>query len=471
MATDGSPISLIKGPPGTGKTHVINCIIQYITKELKEKVIVSSQTHVAIDNVLDKLISNYDAIIPNRITNRQNKFSGNDLDKTLYTIWASKFNEHTSRATNKKLSNKIKEFVENFDGSTKIKFSEYSNNEYMVLGATTTTSAISGKRGYTTLQGYDWLIIDEVSKCPITEVLRYMPYVKKIIMVGDDFQLPPLLEFNEEDVQNLESFDREEFLKLKKIYEDSIFSKTLKKAENSNRLVLLKENYRSRPQILNLYNVFYENNLIGKRNDNEKDIVQLKSNIFNNKNDAYFIEVKNGKEATDGTSRYNLTELDATRLILNDLLLNIENKNELSIAAIFPYAAQINHFQKGFKDLINNLKKSFKSFEMYTVDAFQGKEADIVLCNTVVSDKTKNSFLNDFRRINVSMSRAKEKLIIFGNSGVLSSIEMGTPNGQKRTYFKEIINMIKNNYKSFIIYENGEVKNNENISKSSIKFK
>ena len=39
MAVDGSPISLIKGPPGTGKTHVINAIIQYITKELNEKLL------------------------------------------------------------------------------------------------------------------------------------------------------------------------------------------------------------------------------------------------------------------------------------------------------------------------------------------------------------------------------------------------------------------------------------------------
>ncbi len=65
-AVDGSPVTLIKGPPGTGKTHVINTIVQFITKELGEKVIISSQTHIAIDNVLDKLIENYDLVIPNQ---------------------------------------------------------------------------------------------------------------------------------------------------------------------------------------------------------------------------------------------------------------------------------------------------------------------------------------------------------------------------------------------------------------------
>ena len=74
-------------------------------------------------------------------------------------------------------------------------------SDYSVIGATTTTSAIGGKKGLELFEGYDWLIIDEVSKCPITEVLRYLPYVSKIIMVGDDYQLAPLLEFQKEEVE------------------------------------------------------------------------------------------------------------------------------------------------------------------------------------------------------------------------------------------------------------------------------
>jgi hypothetical protein len=54
---------------------------------------------------------------------------------------------------------------------------KFSIEDYSVIGATTTTSAIAGRKGIEVLDGYDWLIIDEVSKCPITEVLRYLPYV------------------------------------------------------------------------------------------------------------------------------------------------------------------------------------------------------------------------------------------------------------------------------------------------------
>lgn len=465
---DGSPVSLIKGPPGTGKTHVINAIVQYITKELGEKVVISSQTHIAIDNVLDKLMANYDVIIPNRITNRKNKYSGNEIDRTLYKTWGVKFNEHNQRAINKKLAKLISEDMSNFAGDKRFIYSEETNTlDFSVIGATTTTSAIAGKKGLEVLKGYDWLIIDEVSKCPITEVLRYLPYVSKIIMVGDDYQLAPLLEFTKDECEALPSYDEDMFEKLQRVYEQSVFADTLEKARRCGRLVILNENYRSVNDILSCYNVFYDNTLIGKREIVKPEKIQIDSQVLDNEKDIFFVEVLNGKEALDGTSRFNLEELEATKEILKKLMKETVNPEKVSVAAIFPYGAQISRFHKNNIKLINEAKKLFKSFEIDTVDAFQGKEADIVLLNTVVADPSKRNFLNDFRRINVSISRAKDKLIIFGNSKVLSKIDMKKTNGVERKYFKDIIEYIRI-YGKIIKYDGGIV--NEATSESTIKF-
>lgn len=443
MATDGSPISLIKGPPGTGKTYVINAIVQYITKELKEKVVISSQTHVAIDNVLDELMEYYDLIIPKRITNRRNRYSSEEIDSTLFKTWAKRFSSHNDRATDKQLANKIIGDVKKFKGEKSFRFSqETAVSEYSVLGATTTTSAIGGKKGLELLKGYKWLIIDEISKCPITEVLRYLPYVEKIIMVGDDFQLAPLLEFTKEEVKDLPSYDEDKFDKLESIYQQSVFANTLEKARKSGRMIELNVNYRSVKDVLNAYNIFY-----GGRLQNQRETVKPTKTLFNNDEkyegkDVFFVEVKNGKEVREGTSRYNVEELEATADILKDLMATVVNPINVSISAIFPYAAQIDKFQKKYKGLINSVKKQFKSFEIDTVDAFQGRETDIVLVNTVVTTSQGN-FLNDFRRINVSMSRARDKLFVFGNSIALSKIEMNINGGNKRTFFKEIIEDIR----------------------------
>ena len=445
MATDGSPVSLIKGPPGTGKTYVINAIVQYITKELKQKVVISSQTHVAIDKVLDEIMENHDPIIPNRITNRRNKYSGQEIDTTIYKTWAKKFSEHNKLARNQGLATQILQDIANFNGEKKFRFSESVElSDYSVIGATTTTSAIGGKKGLELFEGYDWLIIDEVSKCPITEVLRYLPYVSKIIMVGDDYQLAPLLEFQKEEVESLTAYNEDMFEKLKKTYEESVFAKTLEKAKKVGRLVTLNVNYRSVAPVLNAYNIFYNRELIGMREKVKPSKVQFsdKYQMFNDK-DVFFVDVKNGKEATEGTSRYNVEELRATREILEMLLENTLNPEKVSVSAIFPYGAQIDKFQRENKELINKARKTFKSFEIDTVDAFQGRETDIVLVNTVVTDMSRGNFLNDFRRINVSMSRARDKLFIFGNPTTLSNIDMKVSSGGKRRYFADIIDDIK----------------------------
>ena len=261
-------------------------------------------------------------------------------------------------------------------------------------------------------------------------------------MVGDDFQLAPILEFSKEDVKDLPSYNEDMFDKLHSIYEKSVFANTLEKARKSGRVIELNVNYRSVKDVLNAYNIFYNGNLKNMREVVRPAKVQfIDKEKYNNK-DVFFVEVKNGKEVQDGPSKYNIEELDATAKILEDLFTTVVDPINVSVSAIFPYAAQIERFQKNYKLLINKAKKHFKSFEIDTVDAFQGKETDIVLVNTVVT-MAKRNFLNDFRRINVSMSRARDKLFVFGNSITLGQIQMNINGGDKRTFFREIIDDIR----------------------------
>lgn len=463
MATDGNPVSLIKGPPGTGKTHVIEAIINYLVRERKEKVLVSSQTHVAIDNVLDKIMSDSKMIIPKRITNRKNKYDNEHIDKTLFNIWNKNLRQFLSKSLNQKISKQIITSLNSFKGK---KLFDYSikNHEIKVIGVTTTASQTAGKKGYEILKGFDWLIIDEVSKCPITEVIRYLPYVKRIIMVGDDYQLAPLLEFTKNDVKNFASYDEEKFDQLEKIYQESVFASLYDKALKERRVVQLNNNYRSVKDVLSIYNVFYDDQLQNKREtiSTKKVFFNNEENNILNRSDVLFIEVIGGSEVKEGTSRYNVQELIATKYYLEQILKTTKKPETITIAAIFLYSAQIKRFSRENKKLINQVRETFKSFELNTVDAFQGQEADIVLVNTVVTDSSKANFLSDFRRINVALSRAKDKVLIFGNARVLQRIEMQIYNKPKRKYFNNIIEQISYVNKGFIEFK-GE--NNNEIRK------
>lgn len=95
------------------------------------------------------------------------------------------------------------------------------------------------------------------------------------------------------------------------------------------------------------------------------------------------------------------------------------------IAVISPYKAQTIKI----KDLIKH------EIEVDTVDSFQGREKDIVIISFVRANLNERvGFLNDYRRLNVSISRAKSKLVLVGNFKTLKTDKL----------FNNMLNIIKN---------------------------
>ena len=102
---------------------------------------------------------------------------------------------------------------------------------------------------------------------------------------------------------------------------------------------------------------------------------------------------------------------------------NFKNKYMGKIAIITPYRSQVQDFISAMRELPIEIGSSI---EINTVDGFQGREKDIVIFScvrsgheTFHSNNNQIGFLNDARRLNVAITRAKSCLIVIGNSKAL----------------------------------------------------
>jgi regulator of nonsense transcripts 1 len=93
------------------------------------------------------------------------------------------------------------------------------------------------------------------------------------------------------------------------------------------------------------------------------------------------------------------------------------------IGVITPYEGQRSYIVS-YMQFNGTLKKElYKEVEVASVDAFQGREKDYIIVSCVRSNEHQGiGFLNDPRRLNVALTRAKYGLVILGNPKVLSKV-------------------------------------------------
>jgi predicted DNA helicase len=112
-----------------------------------------------------------------------------------------------------------------------------------------------------------------------------------------------------------------------------------------------------------------------------------------------------------GESLFNEGEAKWIAARANELLKAGLPPSELAVIA--PYRAQVARL----RELL-----PIEALEIDTVDAFQGREKDAVLLSLTRSNtEGQLGFLNDLRRMNVAMTRARRHLFVVGDSATLAS--------------------------------------------------
>ena len=129
-----------------------------------------------------------------------------------------------------------------------------------------------------------------------------------------------------------------------------------------------------------------------------------------------FIPVVDSIEVDDGVSKANEAEaIEVCNAVVH--LLEGGQCSVSDIAVVTPYTAQVRLIRRQLRDM---LPRGPPFVEVSSTDGFQGREKEAVIFSAVRSNSYGTvGFVSDWRRINVSFTRARRALIVIGNPDTL----------------------------------------------------
>ncbi|KAJ3013117.1 Tripartite DNA replication factor [Thoreauomyces humboldtii] len=392
--------TLILGMPGTGKTSTIAELIRMLVHRGKS-VLLTSYTHSAVDNVLLKLHDSKVDFL--RLGNPEKIHAA----IRQYTVALANITSVTE--------------LTNF----------YASKNVVATTCLGINDIVFSKRRF------DYCIVDEASQVTLPVCLGPLRYADVFVLVGDHYQLPPL-------IRNPEAREAG--------FNASLF-KILTEA-HPEAVVNLQQQYRMNADIMMLSNTLIYNhrlrcgspdvahsklsvpNLVAglsavhtfrtKKGDGpslcekqsscfDKRSLTLPTQQLKFKGSRRVVFVNTDDVPALDTRPGDLVQNDIEALLLHQTVETLVacGVQESAIGVISPYRSQLK--------IINQLLKHRPSIDVLTVDKFQGSDKECVVISLVRSNKNGNvgHLLKDWSRINVALTRAKEKLIIFGSKSTL----------------------------------------------------
>ena len=438
-------IFFLHGPPGTGKTTtLVESILQH--QKLGKKVLVCADSNVAVDNLVEKLVqytssivrlgnavkvnkevvsqsldykleqvqhfkdaqSLYKQIDEIRKKQQEATFPSRDLKRGLSDAQIKRYarTRRTTRgipiAVMKKMGawlthqERINECQHKARILEKLAIEEILN-ETSIVCSTNINAGSPMLEEYlnTSKTQFDVCFVDEATQSVEPSILVPALLTPKLILAGDHLQLPPTVLSQKAKGLNYSLFER-----LIELYDYSHYTQ-------------LSVQYRMNEKIMAFPNkTFYNNSLKA-----HESVASHRINISSNKissNPVEFISLTNSsgneEQLQESTSYFNKVEAQKVEDIVSNFVDSGISKN--SIGIISPYTAQVQYLKK-FSTL--------EDVEIKSIDGFQGREKDIIIVSFVRSNSQGNlGFLQDQRRLNVAITRARKKLILIGDTKTLS---------------------------------------------------
>ncbi len=399
-----SPLFLIQGPPGTGKTVTSAAIVYHLANLDVGKILVCAPSNIAADQLSEKIekiglkvvrvCAKSRESISTRVEhlslhNQLRKLEGKKEYKRFFEMLKKKEEEGNV------LSNKDHEKYKKL----KKKAEEEIINECQVVVTTCISSFDKRLNSFR----FPIVLIDEATQaCESECILPLLHGAKHAIIVGDHCQLGPVVLCKNAAKAGLKMSLFERLVKLK------------------IKPHMLQVQYRMHPKLSEFpSNTFYDGNLQNGVNSDERIYFNVNFPWPNVKKPTFFYHIVGKEEfSASGTSYLNREEADFIEVIVKTLLKCTVKPEQIGI--ITPYEGQRCY-------IVSRMLKNCASteIEVSSVDSFQGREKDYIIMSCVRSNNHHGiGFLDDPRRLNVSLTRARYGLILVGNAVALSNHQL-----------------------------------------------
>lgn len=405
-------VAIVHGPPGTGKTTTLVEAI-YETLHRENQVFVCAQSNMAVDWISEKLVDRGINVLRIGNPTRVN-------DKMLSFTYERRFESHPDYSELWSIRKTIRELHSNLrkssgregihykitalkDRATEL---EIRINESLFGDARVIASTLIGSANRTLMgRRFSTLFIDEAAQALEAACWVAIRKADRVIFAGDHCQLPPTIKCIEAARGGLDN------TLMQKI--------ALSKQECVS---LLKIQYRMHDDIMNFPSQwFYHNELQSAPEVKHRGILDYDTTLvwYNTEGCDY-----NEEFVGESFGRINKSEAKMLMEKLEQYINKIGSarvlEERIDFGLISPYKAQVQYLRQLLRQ--SAFFKPFRSLiTINTVDGFQGQERDVILISLVrANEGGQIGFLNDLRRMNVAITRARMKLMILGDASTLT---------------------------------------------------
>ena len=405
-------VAIVHGPPGTGKTTTLVEAI-YETLHRENQVLVCAQSNMAVDWISEKLVDRGVSVLrignPSRVNDKmlsftyERRFESHPDYPQLWSIRKavrelySQLRKASNRESVRTKINSLKDRATDLE----IRINESLFSEARVIACTLAGSANRVLVG----QKYGTVFVDEAAQALEAACWIAIRKADRVILAGDHCQLPPTVKCVEAARQGL--------------------GHTLMQAVVKNKpdaVSLLKVQYRMNDAIMRFSSDWFYGGMLQSAPE-----VRYRS-ILDFDTPIEWVNTEgmdcNEEFVGDSYGRINKAEAELSVGQLKNYITKIGRERfleeRIDVGLISPYKAQVQFLRQLLKK--DSFFKPYRSaITVNTVDGFQGQERDVILISLVrANEEGQIGFLNDLRRMNVAITRARMKLIILGDASTLT---------------------------------------------------